>query len=184
MRLSVWLQNTFYWIKSPVWYATRRIKILARWIKFGWNSYDFDYRYSVDAFILQLNATADFMESKRAMSVGSSKSAAEIREVANELRRVYDDEYALAYFDRLNEKWGDTGFKFVPTGEKILNPISGKTEGTSTMERTFERPMTPSDIAAYEADYEQWRAEADVVQAHHEAAVWEVIRGRIRHWWD
>ena len=184
MRLPYWLRHEFYWVRSPLWYARRRISILWRWVKFGWTAYDFDYHYAVDAFTLQLNAMADFMESERAMSVGSSETAAEIREVAEELRKVMAEEYALAYFDRLDAKWGKTGFKFVPTGEKMFNPISGKLEGTSTMEKTFERPMTPDDIAAYEADHDQWRAEADVEQAQHEAAVWDRVRDRIRHWWD
>lgn len=184
MRLSVWLRHTFNWIKFPFFRAMRRIRILKRWVSFGWRAYDFDYHYAVDAFILQLNATADFMESDGAWSLNAKETAAEIREAAKELRRVYDDEYALSYFDKLDEKWGKTGFKFVPTGTEIFNPILGKTEGTSTMERTYERPMTSSDIAAYEADHHTLSTEARNEQEQHESAVWDAIKGRIRFWWD
>jgi len=184
MKLRFFCQDYLYWLKSPLWYARRRMLILWRWLKFGWSAYDFDYRYAVDAFVLQLEATADFMESGRAYSLESKEHATEVRAAAAELKRVYEDEYALAYHDRLEAKWGKTGFKFVPTGKKYKNPITGKEEDTSTMERTFERDMTPADLEEYEKDHKYMMEEARIEQTHKEAEIWNLIRDRIRHWWD
>jgi len=85
------------------------VKNVVKWARFGARVYDFDYRYAVEAFVLQLEATADFMESDRAYTVEAKKHAQEIRQVTEELKRVYDDEYALAYFDKLKDKWGLLG---------------------------------------------------------------------------
>ncbi len=182
--MKAFLNRIYDRVTDPFWYARRRAKILWRWVKFGWTAYDFDYHYALDAFTLQLSALADFMESDQSYSLDSREEAARLRETIAELRQVYEDEYALAYFDRLDEKWGKTGFEFVPTGQEILNPITGKIEGTSTMERTFERPMTPSDLAEYKSDHERWMAEAQAIQNEREDLVWQQIRQRIRHWWD
>lgn len=168
-----------YWRRAKL-----RLKNLVKWARFGWTVYDWDYHYAVDAFIQQLESMADFMESHRAMSMESGEGAKQIREAIAELRQVYDDEYAMAYIDRLNEKWGHWSFEFVPTGETCFNPMTGKTEPTSTMERRFEREMSPEDLEAYERDSEVWRGEARAEQELREGEVWGRIRGQIRNWWD
>lgn len=168
-----------YWRRAKL-----RLKNLVKWARFGWTVYDWDYHYAVDAFILQLEAMADFMESPRAMSVDSAERAKQIREAIAELHRVYNDDYAMAYIDRLNEKWGHWSFEFVPTGETYFNPLTGKTEPTSTMERRFEREMSPEDLEAYDRDSEAWRREAETEQELKEGEVWDKVRGQIRDWWD
>lgn len=164
--------------------AKLRLKNLVKWARFGWTVYDWDYHYAVDAFTMQLEAMADFMESPRAMSMESRESAKQIRETVAELRRVYDDEYAMAYFDRLDEKWGHWDIEFVPTGETYFNPITGKNEPTSTMEKRFRREMSPEDLEAYEKDATAWRQEAEVEQGLREVEIWNRVREQIRNWWD
>jgi hypothetical protein len=164
--------------------AVARVKNVVKWARFGARVYDFDYHYAIEAFVLQLEAMADFMESDRAYTVEAKKHAQEIREAAEELKRVYDDEYALAYFDRLQEKWGTWEFVFEPTEQTFHNPISGKEEETYTMEKRFLRPMTPEQLAEYERDHKQWMEECRAEQERREDEIWQRIRHQIRGWWD
>jgi hypothetical protein len=62
-----------------------------------WNGFDFDYSYSIDLFKKQLERTADFMESDRAMTVDADIRARRIRTAIELLQKVYDEEYGCQY---------------------------------------------------------------------------------------
>lgn len=172
------------WIEKKIKRIVARVKNVVKWTYFGARVYDFDYRYAIEAFVLQLEAMADFMESDRAYTVEAKKHAQEIRQAIEELKRVYDDEYALAYFDKLEDKWGSWKFEFVPTEQTFHNPISGKEEETYTMEKRFLRPMSDEQLAEYEREQKQWMEECRAEQERREDEIWQRIRHQIRGWWD
>ena len=57
----------------------RRLKRVWDFLPIIWKGYDFDYRHAVDLFKYQLERTADFMESDRAMTVDADIRAKRIR---------------------------------------------------------------------------------------------------------
>ena len=57
----------------------RRVKRTYAFLPIIWRGYDFDYRYAIDLFSYQLERTADFMESDRAMTVDAKVRAKRIR---------------------------------------------------------------------------------------------------------
>ncbi len=84
----------------------RQIKNVIRWIPVIWNNFDFDYRYALEAFKFQLGNIADHMESDKAVTMNAGVRAEKIRTIIRLMDKVYDDEYATAYQDKIEELYG------------------------------------------------------------------------------
>ena len=79
----------------------RKVKRVWDFLPHIWRGYDFDYRYAIDLFIYQLERQAKFMESNRAYSSTRLREAERIRTATRLLRKVYDDEYSMEVFLRV-----------------------------------------------------------------------------------
>jgi hypothetical protein len=104
-----------YWFKRKY----RQVKRVLEFLPIIWRGYDFDYRYAIDLFKYQLERTADFMESHKAMTVDADVRAKRIRTAIELLERVYDDEYGMEYQQRIKWIYGDNvlDYWFEDTGD-------------------------------------------------------------------
>lgn len=164
-----------YWFKRK-W---RQIKRVWDFLPIIWNGYDFDYRYAVELFQHQLSRTADFLESDRAYSINAHQDARRIRTAVELLEKVYDEDYALEYYTKIEEKYGKSSFDFVETGER-----DSKGDPYYKMVENFEKDYTDSEllIIAEEKHAEMLESRAKQARAH--KLVWNFIEHNIQKWWD
>ena len=161
-------------ITNNIAWFFRKVKRVWNFLPHVWRGYDFDYRYSVDLFIYQLERQAKFFESDRSYSSKRLNQASRIRTAIKLLEKVYDDDYGCEYQDQLRQAYGD-------------NVLDWWWEDTGNGDDSF--------YLRYE--YEKWD-NADEVrtlkdnlfklsqkkQKRAEELVWKFIAHNIRYWWD
>lgn len=152
----------------------RQVKRVLDFLPIIWRGHDFDYRHAVDLFKYQLERTADFMESDRAMTVDADMRAKRIRTAVELLEKVYEEEYGCEYQDKMRELYGadvlDWNFEDTGRGDgtSYLNYEYEKWENKDEVKETFDKLFTQSKE-------KQIRAEK---------LVWKFISHNIRGWWD
>lgn len=158
----------------------RRLKRVWDFLPHIWRGYDFDYRYAINIFKYQLERTADFMESDKAMTVDADVRAKRIRTAIELLDKVYDEEYSMEYIDTIEKLYGKTCYNFVEleevsnrTGEKLYE-MKIWNENAVDEEHQKEIDEVRSQMMYHSRD-KQKRAEK---------LVWEFISHNIRGWWD
>lgn len=152
----------------------RQVKRVLDFLPIIWRGHDFDYRHAVDLFKYQLERTADFMESDRAMTIDADMRAKRIRTAVELLEKVYEEEYGCEYQDKMRELYGadvlDWNFEDTGRGDgtSYLNYEYEKWENKDEVKETFDKLFTQSKE-------KQIRAEK---------LVWKFISHNIRGWWD
>ena len=152
----------------------RKLKRVWQFLPHIWRGYDFDYRYSIDLFKYQLERTADFMESDKAMTVDANVRAKRIRTAIKLLNKVYDEDYGCEYQTKMEELYGSTilDFWFEDTGNG---------DGSSYLRHSWE---FRSDSADVEKVFDKLFKESQEKQKRAEELVWKFISHNIRGWWD
>jgi hypothetical protein len=170
---DIWSQIT-YWPKRK-W---RQIKNVIGWIPVVWKQFDFDYRYSLDVFKYQLLKQAKFMESDKAYGMNSHIDAQKIRMVVRLMDKVYDEEYACEYQQRLKDKHGDDVIDWV------FSEIPDRPD-YSTMDWKFEvDEKYESQRDQIKEDCDKWFQESQDKQERAHKLLWKLIEFYIRGWWD
>lgn len=152
-----------------------------------WRGYDFDYRYAVELFQHQLKRTADYMESDKRMTVGAPQRAKKIRTAVELLEKVYDEEYASEYQQKLIELYGEDVLKW------NWEPIDKETIETYP----DDWKLNDDELVELHWEYEYWDnsdevekvkdrlfKESQLRQKRAHKLVWEFIEHNIRGWWD
>jgi len=152
----------------------RRVKRVIDFLPMIWKGYDFDYRYAIELFQYQLERTADFMESDRALTVDADIRARRIRTAVELLQKVYDEEYACEYQDKLKELYGDNvlDWSFEDTGEG---------DDSSYLRYRYEQWDNAEEVQRM---MNKLFLESQAKQKRAEKLVWKFISHNIRHWWD
>jgi hypothetical protein len=164
-------------IKDIRYFFRRKYQQIRRVIDFLpmiWNGFDFDYMYAIELFEKQLERTADFMESDKAMTVDADKRAKRIRTAVELLKKTYDEEYACEYQDQLKEIFGENvlDFRFEPTEYD---------NGSSYLKWEYEYWDNADEVnkvrdVLFKASQAKQRKAEDLV--------WRYIGHNIRGWWD
>ena len=152
----------------------RRLKRTIDFLPIIWKGFDFDYRYAIELFQYQLERTADFMESDRANTVDADKRAKRIRTAIALMEKVYEEDYACEYQDKLKELYGQNvlGFRFEPTEYN---------NDTSYLKWEFEYWDNAEEIKQV---HDRLFKEAQLKQQKAERILWKFIEHNIRGWWD
>ena len=152
----------------------RRLNRVWDFLPIIWKGYDFDYSHAINLFKYQLERTADFMESDRAMTVDADIRAKRIRTAIKLLNKVYDEDYGCEYQTKMKELYGSTilDFWFEDTG---------KGDGSSYLRHAWELRADSSDV---EKVFDKLFKESQEKQKRAEKLVWEFISHNIRYWWD
>jgi hypothetical protein len=154
----------------------RRVKRLIRYIPVIWYSYDFDYRYATDLFQMKLEDIADFMESDRAMSSSAVQDAKRIRTAIRLMKKVYDEEYAIEYQDKLKEIYGQDvlDFDFVKVPNK---------HGTEYSRLKYKYEDWDNYLEIKEHEYKLFEESYQKQKKAHRI-LWKFIEHNIQRWWD
>jgi hypothetical protein len=152
----------------------RKIKRVIEFFPIVWNGYDFDYRHALDLFHYQLSRTANFMDSDRAYSVRAKQDARRLRTILELMKKVYDEEYRMEHFDKMEQVWGNWSMDWGDNGN-----------GTSTYRGSkWELADTPEKQK--EAD-EQFSTLSILAENKHQRAkklLWKLVEHNLEHMWD
>ena len=157
----------------------RRVKRTRDFLPMIWKGYDFDYRYAIELFQYQLERTADFMESERAMTVDAEIRAKRIRTAVDLLQKVYDEEYGSEYQEKLKKLYG----KNVLNWEFIELDVKSDYNGEPLYELKWEYEKWDNSEEVEEVKNKLFK-ESKEKQKRAEKLVWEFISHNIRGWWD
>ena len=166
--------NVTYWPLRK-W---RQVKNVIDWIPVIWNQFDFDYRYSLNVFRHQLAKQAKFMDSDKALGVNSKIDAEKIRMVIRLMDKVYDEDYACEYQQKLEDKYGEGVYdmRFLDIPEE---------PGFSRLKWAYEvDEKWAHQREQIEADSDKWFKESHEKQERAHKLLWKLIEFYIRQWWD
>jgi hypothetical protein len=146
-----------YWIKRKI----SQIKNVIKWLPTIWNQFDFDYNYSIDVFKFQLEKQAEYLEST----------------TLKLMKKVYDEEYAMEYSDKMEELYGKDLMKY-----ELIN--TGRGDGTSYYQKKYERTETPERIKEIKDVSNKLFTESNLKQEKAHRIVWLMVERNIQGWWD
>ena len=169
-----WRKSNRNWVREILWPFKSFFLKIKRLIKFTpiiWNSYDWDYVYSVDLFKFQLLRMADYME-KHDHLENNTYNARRIRTVCKLMDKVYNEEYIDQAHDKLELLYGEEAFRLEPiptgNGEDIWRMAYKSYPNAKDIKETSRR--------LYQESLEKQN------KAHR--LLWKLIEHNIRGWWD
>ena len=162
-----------YWIKRKI----SQIKNVIKWLPTIWNQFDFDYNYSIDVFKFQLEKQAEHLESEKARTMDAKDRAKRIRTTLKLMKKVYDEEYAIEYIDKMEELYG----KDLMEHELI---DTGRGDGTSYYQKKYERTETPERIKEIRDMSNNLWSESNLKQEKAHRILWLMVERNIQGWWD
>ena len=170
---KIW-RNINYWTRRK-W---RQIKNVIGWIPVVWKQFDFDYHYSLEVFKHQLLKQAKLMESDKAYSVDSNIQAQKIRMVVRLMDKVYNEEYACEYQQKLKDKYGED------VDEMVFEEIPDKPE-YSSMKLKYDIDEKYVELRdEIKENSKKWVKESQDKQERAHKLLWKLIEFYIRRWWD
>ena len=147
----------------------KQLRRLLRWIPVVWDTYDFDYSYSLKVFKFQLERQADFMESKNAKTLNAKHYASRIRIILRLMDKVYNEDYGTAYFDQMEEKYGEGLYQWVI--DYSDSPVT----------YAYEVRENAQEI---EAEHKKLQKLAAVKQKRAHKLLWDLVEHNIQTFWD
>ena len=157
----------------------RRLKRTIDFLPIIWKGYDFDYRYAIELFQYQMERTADFMESEKAMTMDANIRASRIRTAVELLEKVYNDEYSSEWQDKLKNLYGEN----VIDWEFIELDVKSNYDGQPLYEIKWEYEKWDNSKEVENVKQQLFK-ESKEKQQKAEKLVWEFISHNIRYWWD
>lgn len=154
----------------------KRLKRITKYLPVIWSSYDFDYRYATELFMMKLEDIADYMESDRAWSVGSKHNASRIRMVLRLMDKVYNEEYATYYQTQLRDLYGPTVLDV-----HFTEITTGKGKGGSLITWEYETWDNAEEVQVVQQNLSNT---CYLKQKRAHKLLWELIEHNIQHWWD
>ena len=164
-----------YWFKRKY----RQIQRVIDFLPMIWKGFDFDYRYSIELFKKQLERQAKHLESERAHTLSAPINAQKIRTAIRLMDKVYDEDYALEYFDIIEKKYGKSKMDFIKSGE-----VDKKGDPYYTMEESFETNYTEVELSLIEDEKHSLHIECRAKQKRAHRLLWSYIEHNILQWWD
>lgn len=158
-----------YWFKRKYWQIKRVIEILP----LVWNSYDFDYHYSITLFKFQLGKIADYLEGNKSWTQDAKINAQKIRTAIRLIDKVYNEEYAMEYMDTVDKLYGETRFD--------RNDL-----GNGTYEIVFRNEKAVDE--KHQREIDEVRKEMMIQcmdkQKRAHKLLWDFVEHNIQRWWD
>lgn len=161
-------------ISSNISWFFRRVKRVIEYIPIIWNGYDFDYRHALDLFHYQLSRTADFLESDRAYSVKANQNARRLRTILELMKKVYDEEYRMEHFDKMEKIWGRYQWDWENNHNGTYSYKGIKWEFAHTPEQQKQAELQFSNLTIL-AEEKHQRAKK---------LLWKLIEHNLEYFWD
>lgn len=164
------MKDIKYFFKRKIW----QIKNVFKWLPVIWNQYDFDYKYSIDAFKFQLQKQAQLMESDKSNLLNAKLYASKIRTALRLMDKVYNDEYAIEYQEKIKEKWGEDVLEWIFED-------TGKGDNSRYLKYKYESFDNKDEI---KKDFDVLFKESQEKQKRAHKLLWSFIEHNIQTWWD
>ena len=174
IKLKEILIDINYWPRRK-W---RQIKNVICWIPVVWKQFDFDYQYSLDVFKHQLLKQAKYMESDKAYGVNSHIDAQKIRMVVRLMDKVYNEEYACEYQQKLKDTYSED------VDEWVFEEIPDRPGFNSIKSRYEVDEKYESLRDEIKENSKKWFKESQEKQERAHKLLWKLIEFYIRGWWD
>lgn len=156
---------------KQTYYKLRRV---AKWLPVIWRTREYDYRYLIDINLFQLEQMAKFFESSDTVSMESKDIARRIRTVHNLMKKVYDEDYALECFSKMEQLYGECNMEFRKIGTSNLYEIVD----------VYDREYTEEELEKIKIHRSQLIKESERKQERAHDLLWRLISHNIRRWWD
>ena len=155
----------------------RKIKNIFRWLPTIWKDEDYDDHFIVEILIKKLEHTRDFFLSDRTHIAKAEEVAEEIQEAIDRLHMTRDswEFYEQPAHDIIEEKWGKSEFKWIPTNDGT---------GSMYMEIEHENVKTPEDKEQYSEDLRAAMKTARKEYEKDKKQAYKFIAKHIDGWWD
>lgn len=157
----------------------RQIQRVFDFLPIIWKGFDFDYKYSIELFKKQLERQAKHLESERAHTLSAPINAQKIRTAIRLMDKVYNEDYALEYFDIIEKKYGKSNIDFVETGE-----FDKKGDPYYTMVDSYENNYTEEELSLIKDEKHSLHFECRAKQKRAHKLLWSYIEHNILKWWD
>jgi hypothetical protein len=169
-----WRKLNRNWVREILWPFKRFYTGVKRLIEFTpiiWNSYDWDYVYSVDLFKFQLLRMADYFD-KYGHLENNRYNARRIRTICKLMDRTYNEYYIDSAYDSLMEKYGKEAFEFETVSDD---------NGKRTFQQKYESYPNASEI-----EEERSKSFKIAIKKQEKAhkLLWKLIEHDIQRWWD
>lgn len=159
-----------YFFRRKTW----QIRNVFRWLPVIWNQFDFDYSYSLEVFKFQLLKQAEFLESDKARTVSAKHNATRIRTAIKLMNKVYDEDYACEYQNKLREIYG----------EDVLDHSFEEFDEDSAFVELIWKYEKLENTDEIEAVKNKLFKESREKQEKAHRILWEFIAHNLRKWWD
>ena len=164
-----------YWFKRKY----HQIRKTLDFLPLIWNSYDFDYSYSLELFKKHLEYQAKHLESDKANTLSAKTKAQKIRTAIRLMDKVYDEEYGMEYMEQIDKLYGTTHWDFVEIGKLDKNgkpyyEIKLRNEGAVDEEHQKEINQVRKEMM--KLSYQKQK------RAH--KLLWDFVEHNIQRWWD
>jgi hypothetical protein len=155
----------------------RKVKNVFRWLPTIWKDEDYDDHFIVEILIKKLEHTRDFFLSDRTHIAKAEEVAAEIQEAIDRLHMTRDswEFYEQPAHDIIEEKWGKSEFKWIPTDDGT---------GPMYMEIEHDNVKTPEDKEQYSEDLRAAMKTARKEYEKDKKQAYKFIAKHIDGWWD
>lgn len=164
-----------YWIKRKY----RQIKRVIDFIPIIWKGYDWDYYYAIELFQHQLKRTAKEIRTN-GNGVDREQIAIRIETAVEFLEKVYEDEYAFEYINKIEETYGPNSTEIV---ERDEIDASGNWISAEMID-VYEREYTEEELQLIQDEREALMNESFAKQKRAHKLVWKYIEHNIQRWWD
>lgn len=172
-----WSKDFWKEITYPFKRFFKGIKRIIEFTPIIWKTYDWDYHYAIDLFAFQLERIAKSLESPNSLGVDSKQRAMRIRTALKLMKKVYDDEYGMEYFDIMEKKYGKYHMDFVKTD------IDSDTYQIVTRYGEVDQ-YTEEEYSKIKEEENKLFNESQKKQEKAEDVLWKLIRHNLRWWWD
>jgi hypothetical protein len=179
-KLSVFYKIKLWWKFKAQFFHTdfiRGVKNIFKWLPIVWKDRDWDDSYITEILIKKLEFTRDFYLSGKAYSAEAEKIADEIKEAIDRLHMTRDswEFYEQPPHDIIEEKWGKSDFKWIPTNDGT---------GSMYMEIEHENVKTPEDKEQYSEDLREAMKTTRKEYEKDKIKAYKFIAKHIDSWWD
>jgi len=159
-----------YWFRRKY----RQIQRVIDFFPLIWKGFDFDYQYAVDLFKKQLERTANHLESERAITLSAPIKVQKIRTAIRLMDKVYEEEYAHEYIDKIKELYGENTLDW-------WFEDTGKGNDSSYLRYEYEKWDNADEIN--EMKRKLFKESIDKQKRAHKL-LWDFIEHNIQRWWD
>jgi len=163
-----------HWFKRKY----RQIKRVINFMPIIWRGADWDYRYAIDLFAYQLSRTADYIENNNRY-VNAKPDSKRIRIAIKLMEKVYEEEYAMEYMDKIESKYGKSNLNFVETTD-----LDRSGDPYYNMVEVWERDYTESEQLLIEEEKNALMHDSRAKQKKAHKLLWNYIEHNIQGWWD